>query len=128
MKLKSSGGDSMVNGIKFLTLAFALLAMTACAIEPAKTVPEEYRVGQSQFHRVCASCHGRDAMGGKRAPSFIQKKFHPKYFSNAKIARIIINGSNSGAMPSQKRKVNDQQISEIIKYIRHSQKEAGIIS
>ena len=117
-----------MNALTTLTLAFILSSMTACAIEPAKTVPEKYRVGQSHFHRVCASCHGRDAMGGNNAPTFLQERFHPRHFPNGRIVRTILNGSNSGAMPSQKRKVDDQQIREIIKYIRFSQKEAGIIS
>ena len=65
----------MMNALTTLTLALIVSSMTACAIEPAKTVPEKYRVGQSHFHRVCASCHGRDAMGGNNAPTFLQEKF-----------------------------------------------------
>ena len=101
---------------------------TGCAIEPIKTVPEKYQLGQTTFHRVCAQCHGADAMGGKRAPTFLQEKFVPKNFSNSRIARTIINGSDSGAMPSQKKRVNDEEIEKIIQYIRFSQKEAGFTS
>ena len=111
----------------FLIVLFPFL-FTGCAIEPKKTVPEKYKLGQVSFHKVCAQCHGADAMGGKRAPNFLQKKFIPKNFSNARIARTIINGSDSGAMPSQKKRVTDKEIGEIIKYIRYSQNEAGIIS
>jgi len=111
----------------FLIVLFPFL-FTGCAIEPKKTVPEKYKLGQISFHKVCAQCHGADAMGGKRAPNFLQKKFIPKTFSNARIARTIINGSDSGAMPSQKKRVTDKEIGEIIQYIRYSQKEAGIIS
>ena len=111
----------------FLIVLFPFL-FTGCAIEPKKTVPEKYKLGQISFHKVCAQCHGADAMGGKRAPNFLQKKFIPKNFSNARIARTIINGSDSGAMPSQKKRVPDKEIGEIIQYIRYSQKEAGIIS
>ena len=111
----------------FLIVLFPFL-FTGCAIEPKKTVPEKYKLGQISFHKVCAQCHGADAMGGKRAPNFLQKKFIPKNFSNARIARTIINGSDSGAMPSQKKRVTDKEIGEIIQYIRYSQKEAGIIS
>jgi len=111
----------------FLIVLFPFL-FTGCAIEPKKTVPEKYKLGQISFHKVCAQCHGADAMGGKRAPNFLQKKFIPKKFSNARIARTIINGSDSGAMPSQKKRVTDKEIGEIIQYIRYSQKEAGIIS
>ena len=111
----------------FLIVLFPFL-FTGCAIEPKKTVPENFKLGQISFHKVCAQCHGADAMGGKRAPNFLQKKFIPKKFSNARIARTIINGSDSGAMPSQKKRVTDKEIGEIIQYIRYSQKEAGIIS
>ena len=116
---------------KLFTFFFIVLfpfLFTGCAIEPKKTVPEKYKLGQISFHKVCAQCHGADAMGGKRAPNFLQKKFIPKNFSNARIARTIINGSDSGAMPSQKKRVTDNEIGEIIQYIRYSQKEAGIIS
>ena len=65
-------------------------------------------------------------MGGGRAPTFLQEKFNPKNFSNGRIVRAILNGSDSGSMPSQKNKVTDDEIKEIIKYIRHSQREAGI--
>ena len=88
--------------IFFLIALFPFLFI-GCAIEPKKTVPEKYKLGQISFHKVCAQCHGADAMGGKRAPNFLQKKFIPKNFSNARIARTIINGSDSGAMPSQKK-------------------------
>ena len=111
----------------FLIVLFPFL-FTGCAIEPKKTFPEKFKLGQISFHKVCAQCHGADAMGGKRAPNFLQKKFIRKTFSNARIARTIINGSDSGAMPSQKKRVTDKEIGEIIQYIRYSQKEAGIIS
>lgn len=111
----------------FLVLLFPFL-FTGCAIESKKTVPEKYKLGQISFHKVCAQCHGADAMGGKRAPNFLQEKFIPKNFSNARFARTIINGSDSGAMPPQKKRVTDKDIAEIIQYIRYSQKEAGIIS
>ena len=99
-----------------------------CAIKPQKSVPEDYMSGQEYFHKVCANCHGADAGGGNRAPSFLQEIFNSTRFSNRKIANTILNGSKSGAMPSQKNRVNDLQIREIIKYIRFSQREAGMYS
>ena len=56
-------------------------------------------------------------MGSKRAPNFLQEKFVPKKFSNPRIARTIINRSDSGAMPSQKKNSNKKEIEEIIQYI-----------
>ena len=108
---------------------FGLLGqfLIGCAIEPQKTVSEKYRIGQINYHRVCAQCHGAAAMGGGRAPTFLQEKFNPKNFPNRRIVRAILNGSDSGSMPSQKNKVTDDEIREILKYIRYSQREAGII-
>ena len=105
-----------------------MLSIIGCTIKPQKSVPEDYVAGQKYFHQVCANCHGVDAVGGNKAPSFLQEKFLPTNFTNGKIAKTILNGSSSGAMPSQKNKVNDEQIKEIIKYIRFSQREAGIHS
>ena len=113
--------------IHVLLLLITVL-FTGCSIKPNNAVPKEYQLGQISYHRVCAQCHGADAMGDKRAPTFLQKKFLSTNFSNSRIVRTKINGSDSGAMPSQKRRVKDEEIGEIIKYIRYSQKRTGVIS
>ena len=109
-----------------LVFIIIMLSIIGCTIKPQKSVPEDYVAGQKYFHQVCANCHGVDAAGGNKAPTFLQEKFLPTYFKNGKTAKTILNGSSSGAMPSQKNKVNDEQIREIIKYIRYSQREAGV--
>jgi mono/diheme cytochrome c family protein len=119
---------SVVKTLSVTLLLLSPIIFTGCAVEPKKIVPAEYQVGQTTFHKVCAQCHGADAVGGKGAPTFLQEKFDPKNFPNGRMVRVILNGSDSGAMPAQKRKVNDEQIREIIKYIRHLQREAGVIS
>ena len=83
-------------------------------------MPAEYQVGQTTFHKVCAQCHGADAMGGKGAPTFLQEKFVPINYPNGRMVRAILNGSDSGAMPSQKGKVNDEEIREIIKSVSYT--------
>jgi mono/diheme cytochrome c family protein len=113
----------------YFKIVFTLLTatlITACAVKPKNKVPDEYIAGQAKFHEVCANCHGPDAMGGKKAPKLIQGKFVASNYSNQRIARTIINGSSSAAMPSQKRKVSEEEIYEIIKYLRYSQKDAGL--
>jgi aromatic ring hydroxylase len=65
-------------------------------------------------------------MGGNKAPKLIQRKFVTSNYSNKRIAMTIINGSSSAAMPSQKTKVSEEEIYEIIKYLRYSQKDAGL--
>lgn len=110
-----------------ITFLFVLsFLITSCSVEPRKKVPEEYKAGQKYFHRACAGCHGPDAMGGNRAPKFIQEIYSSSAYSDEKFSKIILNGSSSGAMPSLKGKVSDKEIKEIIKYIRYSQKSSGL--
>ena len=116
----------MKKSLVISTILASSIFLVSCAVEPGKKVPKEFEAGQKQYHRVCAGCHGADAMGGNNAPSFLQEKFLPKLFSNKKFESTIINGSDSGAMASQKRKVSDEQTKQIIKYIRHTQQEAGL--
>ena len=105
-----------------LILPLTILA-TGCAIEPTKTVPIQYITGQTQYHKVCANCHGADAMGTGKAPKLTHERYNKANFSNGKIAKTILRGSASGAMPAQKTKVTEADIKEIIKYLRYSQKE-----
>jgi mono/diheme cytochrome c family protein len=105
-----------------LILPIALLA-SGCAVEPQKVVPEPYLLGQVSFHKVCANCHGADAIGSNKAPRLIHSRYSEENFSNKKVAKTIMNGSSSGAMPSQKNKVAQEDIKQIIKYLRYSQKD-----
>jgi len=116
----------MKNLIYIAFILILYLLNISCAVEPRKTVPDEYKAGQKHFHRVCANCHGPDAMGGNKAPTLIQEKFSTDNYSNGKIEKVILNGSSSGAMPAMKEKVSDKEIKEIIKYIRYSQKTSGL--
>ena len=105
-----------------LILPLTILA-TGCAIEPTQIVPVQYINGQTQYHKVCANCHGADAMGTRKAPKLIHERYTKANFSNGKIAKTILRGSSSGAMPAQKTKVTEADIKEIIKYLRYSQKK-----
>ena len=113
----------MKNRILIKLILPMTILVTGCAIEPTKIVPIQYITGQTQYHRVCANCHGADAMGTGKAPTLIHERYTKANFSNGKIAKTILRGSSSGAMPAQKTKVTEANIKEIIKYLRYSQKE-----
>lgn len=116
----------MLKRISWLAVVTSLGALTACAPGPTKTVPKEYQAGQEYFHKVCSNCHGPDAMGEGKGPKLIDAEFLPPDFTDDDIRDTIVNGSSSGKMPSQKSKFSDQEITEIIKYLRYSQQAAGI--
>jgi len=108
-----------------LLIILLSFSLTACGPEPTLVVPDEYKTGQKLFHKVCANCHGADAMGkNSKAPRLIDEDYLPENFSDDDLTEQIINGSDK--MPAQKNKVNASEIKEIIKYLRYSQKAAGI--
>ncbi len=99
----------------------------SCTPKPTLEVPEPYEKGQQYFHEVCSNCHGSDAMGKHtQAPRLIDEEYLTDNFSNADINEVVLNGTDK--MPSQKKNVTPEEITEIIKYLRYSQKAAGLES
>jgi len=116
--------------IRFQTYIFLvaviLIALTSCSPKPTIKVPAEFESGQNHFHRVCANCHGADALGKQtRAPGLIDPEYFSENFSDEEMYKQIIEGSDK--MRPQRSKVSDPEVAEIIKYLRYSQKAAGII-
>ena len=106
-------------------LIFILTLLPSCAPKPTKIVPLEYKAGQNYFHRVCANCHGEDALGKQtKAPGLIDVEYLPENFSDDEMREQIIQGSDK--MRSQRNKVSDVEIDEIIKYLRYSQMSADL--
>ena len=111
------------NFILFILLSY----VAACAPQPTKEVPQEFKKGQEYFHRVCSNCHGSDAMGMQtKAPKLIDTDYIEKEFSNDEIRETILNGTDK--MPPQKGNVSADETSEIIKYLRHSQQAANLVT
>ncbi len=105
---------------------FALaLLLASCTPQPTQEVSAEAQKGQKIFHRVCSNCHGPDAMGGHtKAPKLIDEEFIQANFPDEEVRETIIKGVNK--MPSQRGKVSDDDIEEIIKYLRYAQNAAGL--
>ena len=113
--------------IEVTLITSVVVFMSSCAPpQPTKIVPAEFKAGQNYYHRVCANCHGADALGKQtRAPGLIDAEYLSENFSDEEIYTQIIEGSDK--MPSQRSKVSDPEVAEIVKYLRYSQKAAGII-
>ena len=113
--------------IKVTLMTTVIVFMSSCAPpQPTKIVPAEFKAGQNYYHRVCANCHGADALGKQtRAPGLIDPEYLSENFSDEEMYTQIIEGSDK--MSSQRSKVSDPEVAEIIKYLRYSQKAAGII-
>ena len=113
--------------IEATLITTALIFISSCAPpQPTKIVPAEFKAGQNYYHRVCANYHGADALGKQtRAPGLIDPEYLSENFSDEEMYKQIIEGSDK--MPSQRSKVSDPEVAEIIKYLRYSQKAAGIL-
>ncbi len=116
--------------MKYIGRNFVLLilisSVAACAPQPTKEVPPEFKKGQEYFHRVCSNCHGSDAMGGNtKAPRLIDTDYLEKEYSDDEMREAVLNGTDK--MPPQKNNVSADDITEIIKYLRYSQKAADLM-
>ena len=110
-----------------ILIATVLVFMSSCAPpQPTKIVPAEFKTGQDYYHKVCANCHGADALGKQtRAPGLIDPEYFSENFSDEEMYKQIIEGSDK--MPSQRNKLSDPEVAEITKYIRYSQKAADLV-
>ena len=112
------------NRLVFL-ISIVLFGSTSCAPKATLEVPEAYKKGQNAFHKICSNCHGSDGMGkNTKAPRLIDEEFLAPNFTDDDIRETILNGTDK--MPPQKRNVTTEEITEIIKYLRYSQKTAGL--
>ena len=110
-----------------ILIAATLFATYSCAPKPKLEVPEKYKKGQNAFHKICSNCHGSDAMGKHtKAPRLIDEEYLSPNFTDDDIRETILNGTDK--MPPQRKNVSDKEIIEIIKYLRYSQKTAGLES
>ncbi|MFQ5715891.1 MAG: c-type cytochrome [Nitrospinales bacterium] len=114
-----------MNPVKRLLVLLPTILVASCTPQPTLEVPEEFKPGQQYFHKICSNCHGPDAMGKQtQAPRLIDVDYLPENFSDDDIRETIINGTDK--MPPQKNKISEQEIQEIIKYLRYSQQAAGL--
>ena len=113
--------------IEATLITTALIFISSCAPpKPTKIVPAEFKTGQNYYHKICANCHGADALGKQtRAPGLIDPEYLPENFSDEEMYKQIIEGSDK--MPPQRNKLSDPEVAEIIKYIRYSQKAADLV-
>ena len=110
-----------------LSAVTLLVLLSSCAPKPTIKVPAELEAGQKYFHKACASCHGIDALGKQtKAPGLIDSEYLPANFSDEEMRKQIIEGSEK--MRSQRNKVSDTEIEEIIKYLRFSQRASDLVA
>jgi len=97
---------------------------------PVVGTPAEYTKGEALFNAKCAPCHGPGAQGTKQGPPLISKIYEPNHHGDFSFHRAVQQGVQShhwnfGNMPKIEG-VGEQDVNEIIKYVRWLQRQAGI--
>lgn len=95
----------------------------------ASTVPGDPAAGAQTYTDFCGACHGRDFEGSVQGPSHLDAVYDPATTTDTDFRNAIRNGAtetnyDSGDMPPI-RSLDDQQIADVIAYVRSVQEERG---
>jgi mono/diheme cytochrome c family protein len=86
--------------------------------------------GQDAFERSCATCHGQEARGTDTGQPLVDRIYEPSHHGDAAFQLAVRGGSpqhhwSFGDMPAVP-DVSDQEIVDIVAYVRALQEAAGI--
>ena len=93
---------------------------------PLLATPENIRAGQSNFESYCMVCHGLD--GQNTGVPFADKMDPPvppltstsvQAYTDGQLHSIIQNGISPSGMPASKDVFHDEEIWQLVLYIRH---------
>jgi len=87
-------------------------------------------LGKMVFDAKCAGCHGRNAAGTEKGPTFLHRVYHPGHHADGAFYLAPKRGARAhhwpfGDMPPVEG-ITDRQIEKVIVYIRALQKANGI--
>ena len=98
--------------------------------EAAVTLPPEQAKGEAAYNQYCAACHGKAGAGTDHGPSFMNRIYESNHhgdqsFMLAPRLGVRAHHWNFGDMPKIPG-VSDDDLKQIIGYIRWLQRQAGI--
>jgi mono/diheme cytochrome c family protein len=93
-------------------------------------IPLEFQKGEAKFKANCARCHGERGVGTPQGPPLVHKIYEPSHHGDAAFLRAAANGVRAhhwsfGDMPRIE-SVSPEDVSEITRYVRWLQRQAGI--
>jgi mono/diheme cytochrome c family protein len=116
-------GEDMNSSLKKLAstiLAILVVAMTAILLSSLETAANPAGDGSTVYKAKCASCHGADGSGntamGKKLSVRDLRSAEVQGQSNAQLSTIISKGK--GKMPPYEKSLGQQQIQELVAFIR----------
>ena len=114
-----------------MTAAVAILAVS-CGSGPDESEPaspSQAEPGAAVYQSSCASCHGEDLRGTDKGPSHLSIVYEPNHHGDDSFRSAILNGAQQhhwnfgdmAAIPG----LDDDQIDDVIAYIRSEQERQG---
>jgi mono/diheme cytochrome c family protein len=100
---------------------------------PLPATVENIRAGQQAFSHYCLVCHGLD--GQNTGVPFAERMSPPvpslaseavQSYSDGQLKRIIDEGIFPSGMPASKGTLNDEEIWQIVEYLRHLPKKGSL--
>jgi mono/diheme cytochrome c family protein len=90
---------------------------------PSVAAVDPFAAAQANYQKHCEACHGPNGEGGlvkvedKQIKVASLKSDHARKHSDAELTKIITSGEEE--MPAFKDKLNAEQITELVRYVRH---------
>lgn len=121
----------IVGGLGLLALRFFDRGSDAAAKVAAPPLSPAALAGRAAFDANCAQCHGQNGAGTTQGPPLVHDIYNPGHHSDEAFRYAVRQGVRRhhwpfGDMPAQPH-VTDQQLVEIVRYVRELQAAAGIV-
>ncbi len=117
-------------------MSVVTLAAVGCAAPDGGSNPVlagtgEVAAGEELFAANCAQCHGVDARGTDQGPSFFSEIYVPSHHADGAFLFAVRNGVQPhhwdfGPMPPRPG-LSDQDVADIVAYVRQLQRDAGVM-
>ena len=129
--------SKMLTFLMVAALTGSLVAVGARAagdLDPSSVkTPEmtpELNLGKMNYDVYCAECHGTNAVGTDKGPTFLHKVYHPGHHGDAAFFTAPKQGARAHHWKFGDMKpvegVTDGQLDKIVKYVRALQKANGL--
>ncbi len=114
-----------------VVLCLAVAVAVSCAGEAEEREGVDLARGEQVFAANCAACHGEAGVGTTSGPPLVHEIYEPGHHPDESFVRAIREGVPAhhwdyGPMPAISG-LNDEEIEDVIAYVRELQREAGII-